>query len=444
MKENILILLEMIGSGGVETAVLNKAIAYKKKGHNVFVAAKRGIYVETLEKNKIKFIEFEHELSNDVKLDRLEQMNKIIVDNKITQVHIHQFPCLIYGGLAAINNSIPYMVYLHSEKIEVFQWFINCFAAQKELLKKLVSNAAKIVSITRKAKETSMEFFNLSEDKYVLEKNSLDFENYVSKRAVKEIKNYLIVSRLAKEKWDSVKNGIDLFLACADEVGSGVSLKIVGDGNIREDLEKYVEENNVNKYDIEFCGQSNNVSKYLEDCDLVIGIGRCLLEGIAMKRIVVLSAVDELKDVIVPKNVDDAIDSNFNGRASYDDKGKKIPDWKSHDIEYLVKKITKLSTKDIKEIVDDNYKAIYKRLNIMDNSYVYDGNTPDYKDVKLYLFNYLNKYIEEKTTGEIATLKASVESLAIELAEKNSELEAIKNSRVWKLRTKIVKLFGKR
>ena len=436
MKQNILILLEVIGSGGVETAVYNKALAFKRKGHNVFVAARDGIYKEKFKQNGINFIEFEHEMSNNLNLNRLDEMNEIVRKNNITQIHIHQFPCLIYGGLAAVNNNIPYMVYIHTEKTDVYEWFKNKYIIQRELLNILVKNATKIVAITKKAKETSLNYFNLEEDKYVVEKNSINFEDYVTKRQVKEIKNFLIVSRLAKEKYDSVKNGIDLFFAYAETNPSKKpTLKIVGDGEIKNKLEKYVEEKNINNYKVEFCGQTSDVFKYLDKCDVLIGIGRCILESIATKRIAILSAVDELKSIITPDIISNAIDCNFNGRAAVNDDGVMIPEMESQTIDSLVEKLNKLSTQEIEVIVENNYDEIYKKLNIDNNSYVYEDkfDSSNYDELRLYFIGFIYKYIKE-----IETINTAIDELNDEIKMKNNELEAIYNSRIWKMRNKLV------
>lgn len=48
MEKNILICLEKMGTGGVETFVLTQAIELKRREFNVFVMAKDGEYVKSL------------------------------------------------------------------------------------------------------------------------------------------------------------------------------------------------------------------------------------------------------------------------------------------------------------------------------------------------------------------------------------------------------------
>lgn len=46
INKTILICLEKLDIGGVETSVYNQSIAFKEKGYNVVVLAKNGIYTE--------------------------------------------------------------------------------------------------------------------------------------------------------------------------------------------------------------------------------------------------------------------------------------------------------------------------------------------------------------------------------------------------------------
>ena len=45
-QETVMICLEKLDIGGVETSVLSQAQAIIKKGHNVIVLCKRGIYTQ--------------------------------------------------------------------------------------------------------------------------------------------------------------------------------------------------------------------------------------------------------------------------------------------------------------------------------------------------------------------------------------------------------------
>ena len=254
MNKNILICIEQLSSGGVETAVLNRSIAFIEKGYNVFIACADGIYRRKAEEIGIKWINFEYKLENNLNVDCVKNMINIIKDNNIGQVHIHHFPCLIYAGLACGIVNVPYNVYIHTEVVDVYKWFIYHFNIHKELMRNLVSCAYRIIAVTYKAAENNKDFFEIEdEEKYIVERNSIDFTNYSSKSKVTDFKRFLIVSRMAEGKYTSIKNGIDLFLKYADKHKERkVVLTIVGDGAMREQIHQYVTENNKENYEVIF------------------------------------------------------------------------------------------------------------------------------------------------------------------------------------------------
>lgn len=51
-EKNILICLEKLDIGGVETAVLNQATNWIELGYHVVILAKKGIYTPVLEKRR--------------------------------------------------------------------------------------------------------------------------------------------------------------------------------------------------------------------------------------------------------------------------------------------------------------------------------------------------------------------------------------------------------
>ena len=55
-QKSILICLESLGIGGVETYVMNQAIAMKNKGNNIVIASRDGIYRKELEEKGINWI----------------------------------------------------------------------------------------------------------------------------------------------------------------------------------------------------------------------------------------------------------------------------------------------------------------------------------------------------------------------------------------------------
>ena len=60
-NKSILLCLEKLDIGGVETYVYNQAVALKRKGYNVIILSKKGILCKKLESQDIKCINFDFE-----------------------------------------------------------------------------------------------------------------------------------------------------------------------------------------------------------------------------------------------------------------------------------------------------------------------------------------------------------------------------------------------
>ena len=56
MKKRILICLERLDIGGVETAVITQAREYKRRGYEVTLIAKSGCYSEILKKKDLNYM----------------------------------------------------------------------------------------------------------------------------------------------------------------------------------------------------------------------------------------------------------------------------------------------------------------------------------------------------------------------------------------------------
>lgn len=183
-NNNILICLERLDIGGVETAVINKAEAFKNKGCSVYIMAKPGVYNDVLEAKGIHCFDFEFTLTDNPDFERINEICEIIKKYNIDQVHIHQYACLPYAGFAAINTRIPYNLYIHSSAVEVFEWYMNSFHVQKMFMKYFFEHAYKLVAITPKALSETQKFFGLSQDKFIVERNSINFNEYMTENEV--------------------------------------------------------------------------------------------------------------------------------------------------------------------------------------------------------------------------------------------------------------------
>jgi len=351
-NKNILLCLNQLEIGGIETAVYNQAITLKEKGFNIYVLAKTGVYSQRLTEKGINCIPFEFKIDPfNYDLKSINKVRDVLKQNNIGQVYIHQFDCITSVFPACMIENIPYIAYLHNGVKATYDFFIKeRYDYNYAIFKLYFEMAYKIIAITEMVKNENIEKFNISENKFIVLKNSINFDEiklHSKEQDITTIRKFLLISRLSHEKQISIKNGIEMFRKYHLKYPDA-TLTIVGDGNQEEEIKKQIE-------DISECvnmvGKTNNVLKYIKDCDIVIGLGRCILEAISMKRIAVISGYSEIKDIITPENIENFLRENFSGR-----------DAESVTFDEIVNKIENLNKEKIKQITTLNYDFAYKNL----------------------------------------------------------------------------------
>lgn len=368
-NKTILICLEKLEVGGVETSVYNQALAFKEKGYNVIVLAKNGIYTERLKKHGIICIDFEFELKNEIDIKGTKQIIEIIKKYNVGQIHIHQFPCLLNAFIASIITKIPYIAFVHSRLTEVYDWYISNFPLYKRLFKFYFDNAYKIITLNYGSIDLNAKYFNIPKEKYAVLKNSIYFKEYISNTQVNTINNFMLISRIAPEKLISIQCGINFFIQYANSIENfSGKLVIYGDGDEQSviTIKNYIQEKNINNYNIIFEGGTNEVAKEMEKYDVVIGMGRCIIEAIATKRIAIITSPEEIKFLVDKNNIYNSIEANF---ASNDLEAKKIED--------IILQLKNLDLDKIQKITEDNFNIALKELDILKNVYFIEDFLPD-------------------------------------------------------------------
>ena len=443
--KNILLCLNQLGIGGVETAVLNYTIKLIQNGYKVIILAKDGIYRKKYEEYGAIFEEIDFKVENKYDLEKIEKVIKIIEKYNINQVHIHQFDCINSVFPACIIKNIPYIAYAHTGITGTYDWFENSYPGYKEMFKIYFECAEKIIPITNQAKEEIQNKYNiLDEEKYLIIKNSINFEEEVitKSKSPDKINNFLIISRLNSEKEISIKNAIELFKKYYER-NKDARLTIVGDGLIKDKIKEYTTE--IKKVTT-FLGQRNDVLEIISKHDVIIGLDRCILETIAMKKIAIVSGYKEMKNLVTPEIIQKLSESNFSGENI-----------KIASIQEIVEKLEKLTKEEIKKIVEENYKYIYINLNISNNVKFIDNikktnveiNPKIMLQIIMDIQNNYSKEIEEKNElwKEYEKTNEIIRNKEIEIDKKEEriqnlekEINKVYNSKTWKITDKIGKL----
>ncbi len=355
--KTIMLCLNQLGIGGIETAVLNQTIQLIKRGYRVLILSKDGIYREKFEEEGAIFLPTEYSMKDTKKAEKVEKIKKWIEEYNVEQVHIHQFECIDTVFWACQITKTPYVAYLHNSITGTYKWYEQALQSYNTIFPLYFRNAEKIIYIKEKTKIENQEKFNIDSEKYKKIKNSIDFEKFKieGNQISQKIEKFLIISRLTSEKEISIINAIKVFKEYY-KTNNNAKLTIVGDGASIETIKNEIKGiENVTQ----MLGARNDIAQIMAQNDIVIALDRCILEAITMKKIAVISGYERMAQMIVPENIALASENNFNG----DNLTEKT-------IEDIVETIKKLTPEEIKEIVEKNYEYAQKELNINKNLYL--------------------------------------------------------------------------
>lgn len=443
----IMLCLNKLGIGGIETAVLNQAIQLIKRGFKVIVLADDGIYREEYEKEGVKFIEMKFSMQDREKKQKVEKIVQIIKDNEVEQVHIHQFETMYTVFPACMITNTPYVAYLHNSIKGVFDIYEKNYRCSKTMFKLYFQNAEKIIAIKEKTKKENMEKYKIEERKYKIIKNSINFDKFKvnENRIPEKIEKFLIISRLSEEKEISLKNAIQLFKKYY-ESNKNARLTIVGDGNIENIIKNEIKDI---KDVAKMLGKRSDIAQIMSENDIVIGLDRCMLETITMKKIAVISGYDNIKEIVKPENIEAASNDNFGGKGL-----------KENEIDSIVEELKNLNPEAIKEIVEKNYKYAYENLNSEKNIYIIENpsninlgidtktsmeSLVEMEELFAESLEYADKvYNDCKESqkwfeGQIENRDKEIENKNIEIEKLKKELQDIQKSKFWKFYKKIKK-----
>lgn len=444
-KRNIMICLVRLGIGGVETHVYNQTKELISRGYNVVILAKSGIYTNKFLELGARCVYFEYVYTEGYDLKQAKRIENVIKEYEIDEVYIHQVDCIPALFPACVNTNTPYVAFIHTGIKGTYDWFEEHLTGYDKMFKLYFEKAQKIVAITEEAIEENKTKYNISEDKYIIKHNSIDFSDINVDNIPNKIQNFIIVSRLAVEKDIPIKNSIDIFKGYLKE-NKDAYLTIVGDGDeeIRTKVKQEIEEI---KENCKMLGARNDVLELIKQNDVVLGVDRCILEATASKRIAIVCSYEGKNNIILPENIKKAVDSNFSGR-----------NLESKEISEIVEFLKSLDEEKIKDIVNKNYEFVYENLNIKTNLYVLDKDNIklDYTIDKDFYFEVVNSITpkveaERWNSYEIYTIKQeneekfmkTIEDLRLENIEKTNLLNSIYNSRRWKYVENVKKVINK-
>ena len=289
-KIKVLFFINTLTGGGAEKALLDIVNNINKDRFEVTVQTifNEGPYIEMLNDNILyKTIIKSPNTKIGIFLKKL--LVKYVQNTKCTLLYklfvkknydieiafLEGMPTKIIG--CKLNKKVKKIAWVHTDMYNNFE--AQCFFKKISNHRNAYLNYNKIICVSEDAKKQFLKRFEFDLNNNIeVQYNLLDKDDIIrkAKEKVEEINfskfslNICSVGRLVYAKgYDRLIKGIKKLL----EEGYKINLYILGDGELRSELNKYIETNNLGEQ-IHLLGFKENPYKYIEKCDVVISSSR--------------------------------------------------------------------------------------------------------------------------------------------------------------------------
>lgn len=297
MSKNILYFTRTMGLGGTEKVILQLCQNNKINFDNIIVCSCGGAYEKELENMNIK-----HYTISDIEnkniivfIKTLKRLKSIVRAENINIIHSHHRMAAFYCRVLKIFLNFNFIHTAH-----------NTFFDKKNLTK-FALNDANIIAVGDKVKENLVDFYNIDSTRIEVIYNGVAQYN----NSFKEIeqlselsrKGYFLIGNIGRI---SEQKGMEYFVRAIPyvlEKNKKVKFFIIGDGELRNKLEKIVDELHIREY-ILFLGFRDDVSDIIKALDLIVlsslweGLPLTPIEVFAQKKAIIATNVDGTPEII--------------------------------------------------------------------------------------------------------------------------------------------------
>ncbi len=244
----------------------------------------------------------------DYDLRKFFEIIKICRENQIDIIHAHLSKPVMLSLIAAFFVKVNVFVHEHSPIYEnnitffIYRTFLRLFG----------NKAAKFIAVSNKLKQYYTQKLKIRKEKICVTHNAIDLSYFnPAGYSAPEVKKQLgfgdedIVTGFSGRL--NIIKGVDILVRAMPllvDKNARFKLILIGDGPLRDKLEKYVYANNIQS-NVKFLGFCDNVPRMLSTIDIGVApsrketFGISCLEMMAMGVPVVASGVDGMTDFLV-------------------------------------------------------------------------------------------------------------------------------------------------
>lgn len=384
-EKNILIATNSLGIGGCETYILTMTKELINREKSVVIVAADGMLKNNFENLGAKVYEINF-FNRELCMENIKKIEYIIQKEKITDAAINPFYPFFEVVSACIKQKIPYSLFFHGVSLKGYFDIQNSFSALGVWSNLFIDNIAikyanGYVYASNEIRDFYEKNFNLDKNKGMVLKNSI--ETQIQLKPTKKINKIAMLSRIDPDKANSIKCAIELYKKLYEKSLNKKNMRfdIIGTGSKNDEIKAIIKENE--GYKINLLEATDNSSESMKKYDLILGMGRSIIEAMSLKKLAVLISYDKyigLVDARDNKKIEEIAYANFSGRNI-----------QGEDIEDCIQEIQNLTKELTEEILNENYNYIVNNQNIKINIIEYlkqiKSNHTNFRDA--------NKNLEE-------------------------------------------------
>lgn len=223
-------------------------------------------------------------------------LKKLIKKHRVQVIHAHQRTAYAYAWLLMKTFNIPYTITFHDK-----------WRRLHRIYKFVLPD--RCVAISQGVKDHIVSLFELKDAQVEIVENGVQIEGQLSNNGSMPNSGQKKTLILHATRFDAKKTPIVLLLC--DSIASlapdfhRIELVIAGDGILRAEVEKKVQETNnkCGKELIRYIGPRNDIASLVEKIDIAVGAGRFALEAMAAgKPVVAIANGNDFPGIITPNN----------------------------------------------------------------------------------------------------------------------------------------------
>ena len=299
--------------GGLHTHVTTIVEALASRGAELYCVTEPRFLQNPLARRAVQTFIWDFELLTADQLGRfLSWCSELMARHQCDLVHLHGIRPSLAGSLAAAIAGVPYILTWHG--FVDGPGLLNRLGPALSLVFTRITlpGAGKILAVKPPLAHSLYQAFRLSESQVTVFWNPVDCAQ-LDLPPADALRGPVatLVSQLIQSKERAIAAGMRLFAELVHN-SPAWRLRVVGDGKLLDVFRRMAEDLRI---PVEFLGFRHDVSEWVRESSVLVGMGRVILEAAAARRLAVIAGYDGTLRLLTPDLFRSAQWNNFNGEG---------------------------------------------------------------------------------------------------------------------------------